>query len=157
MPNSIHSEALDEWRMSSDHVVARLVLKSSGMRSLCEIQQPDRCRSAMRYESVLYGDYLLGLSDGRLQPRPKLSQWRGILAACFMFRSNDHLQGQTGKHLLRIFGDSNFVYSIGWRYIVLVDCRSSNLRMNHPSRTHAKSQIQNSTCFTSSQDIVCIY
>jgi hypothetical protein len=30
-------------------------------------------------EQVLYGDYLLAISDGRTGPRPKLSRWRGVL------------------------------------------------------------------------------
>jgi hypothetical protein len=50
---------------------------------------------------VLCEDYLLGISDGRPRPRPKLSQWRDTQAACFMLRFDGHLQGQTGSHLLR--------------------------------------------------------
>jgi hypothetical protein len=101
---------------------------------------------------------LLGISDRRPWPRPKPSQWRGILAACFMFRFDDHLLDQTGHHLLRNSEISSSVYSFGWRYIVLVDHRScfpvSKFRMNHPY--NARSQIHHSTlidttCFTLSK------
>jgi hypothetical protein len=45
---------------------------------------------------------LVSRVDDYLRPKPKLSQWRGILAARFMFCFNAHLKDQTGNHLLGI-------------------------------------------------------
>jgi hypothetical protein len=49
-----------------------------------------RTDAAVWCDDMLCGNYLLGISDGR----PRLIQWRGILAACIMFRCDDHLQDQ---------------------------------------------------------------
>jgi hypothetical protein len=58
--------------------------------------------------------------DDHDQERPELIQWRGILAACFIFRFDDQRQDQPRNHLLRTleisssipFGGDTFIRSI---------------------------------------------
>jgi hypothetical protein len=79
---------------------------------------------------------MLGISDGRPQQRPKLSQWRGFLAACFMFHFDDPLE----KHLLRTLEAHSPSMPLGDCLVDHWSCFPvSNFRMNHLSRANASS------------------
>jgi hypothetical protein len=68
---------------------------------------------------VVCGDYLVGISDGRPRLRRNPRQWRGVLAACFIFRSDEHLLDLTRNQLQGTSGISSCIYS---HSIVLVHC-----------------------------------
>jgi hypothetical protein len=110
-------------------------------RSLGGMQHPDRCLwcgDVMRCVGTTCSASQMYDHD---RERPELIQWRGILAACFVFRFDVKGQDQPGNHLLRTSEISSSIYSLWWRYIHSVDHRScfpvSNFRMNHPSRRNA--------------------
>jgi hypothetical protein len=93
--------------------------------------------------------FVLNTSGMAITWRDVPSQWRCLLKACFMFGCDDNVQDQTRTHLVsQELGDFILHYSIGWRYIFLVEHSPCfpvpNLRMNHPSRANTRSQIHHS-------------